>query len=75
MEENKVMEGLNGEVVNQVCEEVTNSNKNMVLKLGVGAVVVTAVGYGVYKLYKKVKNRKNETECVESEYDVNENNE
>ena len=75
MEENKVMETFNGEVVNQVCEEVTSSNKNVALKLGVGAVVVTAAGYGVYRLYKKVKNRKHDNENVEVEYDVNDNNE
>ena len=68
--ENKVMEGINEEMI---CEEVTKSSKNTIFKLGVGAVALAAVGYGVYKLCKKVKNRKNQIEYVETEYEVEEN--
>lgn len=68
MEENKLMEGINEETVIEVYEGVNKSIGGTILKVGVGAVVVTALGYGVYKLVKKIKNRKNETEVVEAEY-------
>ena len=65
MEENKLMEGIDGETVMEVYDGTNNSNVNTMLKLGVGALVVSAVGYGVYRLCKKLKNRKNkETEFV-----------
>jgi len=68
MEENKLMEGINEETVIEVCEGVNKSIGGTVLKVGVGAVVVTALGYGVYKLIKKFKNRKNEADLVDAEY-------
>lgn len=68
MEENKLMEGINEETVIEVYEGVNNSIGSTILKVGVGAAVATAVGYGVYKLVKKFKNRKNEAEVVEAEY-------
>lgn len=68
MENNKLMEGLNEETVIEVYEGVNKSIGGTVLKVGVGAVAVTALGYGVYKLVKKLKDRKNQTEVVEAEY-------
>lgn len=68
MNENKIMEGINEETVIEVYEGVNNSMGSTALKIGVGAVVVTALGYGVYRLVKRIKNRKNQTEVVETEY-------
>jgi hypothetical protein len=68
MENNNLMEGLNEGTVIEVYEGVNKSIGSTVLKVGVGAVVVTALGYGVYKIVKRIKNRKNQTEVVEAEY-------
>ena len=68
MEENKLMEGINEGTVVEVYEGVNKTMGSTILKVGVGAVVVTALGFGVYKLVKKIRNRKNATEVVEAEY-------
>ena len=64
MDEIKNMEGINGETVVEVYETVSTNN-NMLLKIGIGAAVAGAVGYGVYRLGKWFKNRKNKTVEVE----------
>ena len=56
------------ETVVEVYEGTSKSTGKTLLKVGVGAMVVTAVGYGVYKLVKKVRNRKKENEVVEAVY-------
>ena len=68
MEENKIIEAMNEEVV---YEEVTNSNKGGFLKTTALIMVGAAVGYGIYKGVKKlvkVVKSKQQTEFVEPEY-------
>ena len=71
MEENKLMDVINEEGVNEICEEVVTKRVSLV-KLGIAGVAIAGVGYGVYKLVKHIKARKNnnETEVEESEKDV-----
>lgn len=56
MEENQVIEEINEGAVNAVCEEVSNSNGNLIAKLVVGTLVVAA-GVGAFIFYKKRKNK------------------
>ena len=64
MEENKIMEEINGETIMEVCNEVTTSNSNILVKVAVVAVVA-AVGVGATIFYKKKKAQKTEEENVE----------
>lgn len=75
MEETKIIEELNEEAVEQVCEGVTNSNGNMVAKIVVAGAVAVAAGVGAILFYKKKKQAKLETEEVDSEENVSEINE
>lgn len=71
MTKTKIMDTVNEETVNQVCEGVTNSNGSMITKLVVGALGVAA-GIGAIIFYKK-KKQNQEFEAEEIENCSNEN--
>ena len=71
MEENKLMEGINEEVVIEVCEDVQAVTLKDVLKVAGITAAVAGTCYLLYKGGKKVvayiKNKKN-AEVVEATY-------
>ena len=76
MEENEVVEVLNEEVVNTVCDDFSNCGGNPLV--GVAVVLgIAALGVGGYMLYKNRKRfiRVKSIEDVEVQEDVDKENE
>lgn len=77
MEENEVINEINEEVVNTMCEEVSNSNGNILLKV-VAGITVIAAGIGGFILYKRHRKKSQVvklemSEIVEENIDNKEN--
>lgn len=65
------------QVVETAEDIVTAADSNVidkVFKFGVGAAIVTAVGFGIYKIYTKVKEKKQQEEIpADDQVDVDSN--
>lgn len=72
MENTEIMR--NDEVV-EAAEEIVSASSGNGLKILGGGVIITAIGFGIYKLVKKIKSKKSEQkDAVPTEdYDLNEN--
>ena len=65
MDENKILNEVGSETINEVCEEVSKSNGNILIKVAVG-IVVTLAGIGGVLFYRNRKKSKNQFHVIKS---------
>jgi hypothetical protein len=70
MEENIITTEQVVETAEDVIAAADSNVLDKVVKFGFGAAIVTAVGFGIYKIYTKVKNKKKQEEEVPADDQV-----